>query len=131
LLQEWLLKEATFRVALENKDWEDFRNKYTLLYCSNDAIIPQWAYMLIAFYLQRVNSKVFLNVNLFEEEVMIAKIQIMDLLDYENKRILIKGCSKKNISPYPYSFITQRLTPVAKSVAFGESCSSVPLFKNL
>lgn len=131
LVQEWLLKETDFREAIENKNWEAYQNKFTLIHCSNDAIIPQWAYMLLAHYLQKVSSIAFFNQNTFEEDVLVSKIQKMDLTQYENKRILVKGCSKKNISPFPYIVISQRLSPIAKSVAFGESCSSVPLFKNV
>jgi hypothetical protein len=131
LLQEWLLKESDFRLALENINWQAYKDKHTLIFCSNDAIIPQWAYMLIAHYLEQMDSIAYFKKDTFEEDVLISKIQNVSLEPYQNKRILIKGCSKKNISPYPYILITQKLNRVAKSVAFGESCSSVPLFKNL
>ncbi len=131
LLQEWLLKESDFRLALENINWQAYKDKHTLIFCSNDAIIPQWAYMLIAHYLEQMDSIAYFKKDTFEEDVLISKIQNISLEPYQNKRILIKGCSKKNISPYPYILITQKLNRVAKSVAFGESCSSVPLFKNL
>lgn len=130
LVQEWLLKESDFRLALENMNWQAFKEKHTLIFCSNDAIIPQWAYMLIAHYLEQVDSKAYFKKETFEEDVLISKIQNLSLEPYQNKRILIKGCSKKTISPYPYILITQKLNRIAKSVAFGESCSSVPLFKN-
>jgi hypothetical protein len=78
-----------------------------------------------------MDSIAYFKKDTFEEDVLMTKLEKMDLNAYENKRILIKGCSKKSISPYPYIFITQRLSPIAKSLAFGESCSSVPLFKNI
>ena len=131
LLQEWLLKESDFRLALENLNWQAYKDKHTLIFCSNDAIIPQWAYMLIAHYLEQMDSIAYFKKDTFEEDVLISKIQNVSLEPYQNKRILIKGCSKKTISPYPYILITQKLNQVAKSVAFGESCSSVPVFKNL
>jgi hypothetical protein len=130
LVQEWLLKESDFRLALENRDWQAYKGKHTLIFCSNDAIIPQWAYMLIAHYLEQMDSIAYFKKDTFEEDILISKIQNLSLEPYQNKRILIKGCSKKTISPYPYILITQKLNRVAKSVAFGESCSSVPLFKN-
>ena len=89
LLQEWLLKESDFRLALENINWQAYKDKHTLIFCSNDAIIPQWAYMLIAHYLEQMDSIAYFKKDTFEEDVLISKIQNISLEPYQNKRILI------------------------------------------
>ena len=58
LFRELILKEKDFREALKNYDWEQYRNKYVAITCSNDAIIPMWAYMLVASYLQPIAATI-------------------------------------------------------------------------
>jgi hypothetical protein len=131
LVQEWLLKESEFRLALENRDWQAYKSKHTLIFCSNDAIIPQWTYMLIAHYLEQMDSVAYFKKDTFEEDILIYIFKSSDFSLYKNQRVLLKGCSLKNVSPKAYIEITAILTPIVKSLAYGESCSSVPIFKNI
>jgi hypothetical protein len=131
LFKELMLKETEFREALEHIDWTHYQNKQVLVYCSNQAIIPYWAFMLISNYLTNVGAKVYYHQNTFEEDVLIANFKATDLSVYKNQRVLLKGCSLKNVSPKAYIEITAILTPIVKSLAYGESCSSVPIFKNI
>ncbi len=130
LFKELILKEAEFRQSIELFDWEVYRDKYTIVSISNKAIIPQWAFLLIAHKLHEVNSSVFSESGNIRENILIHIIEQKDLSEFEGKRVLIKGCGNENISNYPYILLTQRLVPIVKALSFGEACSMVPLFKN-
>jgi hypothetical protein len=130
LVNEWLLKEKEFRTAMDEFNFEQYRSKNVLIHCSNQAIIPQWSYMLIADFLTKVDATGYFNKSTFEENVLIFNISKINLDNYKGKRVLLKGCSKPNISSFPYIYITQLLSPIVKSLAYGESCSMVPILKN-
>jgi len=130
LFQEMILKEAEFRDLVDKKDWTIFGDKYTLLYISNHAIIPQWAYLIIANKLKEVESPCFIKSDHYKEEILMHFLHQKDFKEYEGKRLLIKGCGKEKLSQQPYILLTQKLTPIVKALSFGESCSTVPLFKN-
>jgi hypothetical protein len=125
-----ILKEKHFREALKNLDWSSYSNKNVAVYCSADAIIPVWAYMLVATYLEPVAKRTY-----FCEEKDLDSVifrQIIDNLDtapYQGQRIIIKGCSQKPVPVSAYLDITRKLRPVARSLMYGEACSNVPLFK--
>lgn len=130
LWEGFVLREKEFRDALKNHDWEQYNGKYIALYCSTDAIVPAWAYMLITTYLQPVAKKIVqgkveeINIQLYQDI-----INSLDVTEYEGKPVIIKGCSRKPVPQEAYVMATQKLMPVAKSIMFGEACSSVPLFK--
>lgn len=130
LFQEWVLKENDFRASLESLDWEVYRNKYTVVECTNDAIIPQWAFLLVSHYLQAVESVSFSSRIQIQEQILLYKVQHVDISEYKDKRVLIKGCSSTKIGILPYMLLTQRLSEVVKAFSYGESCSMVPIFKN-
>jgi len=130
LLEGFVLREKDFRETLKNYDWSQYTGKFVALQCSTDAIVPAWAYMLVTTYLHPVAKKVIqgsveqLNVLIYQE--------ILDSLDYElytGKPVIIKGCSRKPVPQEAYTLATQKLLPFARSIMFGEACSSVPLFK--
>ena len=130
LFMELILKEKDFRQALKELDTEPYKNKITAITCSADAIIPMWAYMLIASELQPVAKIVILG---SEEEarkkILIKNIQQINIEEFIDKRIVIKGCSEIAIPEEAYLEITNLLRPVAKSIMFGEPCSTVPVYK--
>jgi hypothetical protein len=130
LFMEMLLKEKEFRSSLENHDWEQYRNKQVALFCSTDAIIPMWAYMLIASRLSSIASLVFEGTKeeLFKK-LFIENIGAINANEFEDKRVVIKGCGEKEVLPYAYTAITNRLLPVVKSLMYGEPCSTVPVYK--
>ena len=98
--------------------------------CSNDAIIPDWAYMLISKSLKEYNIENFIgSLEVMEHIIIRNLIYSLDLSNYKNKSVIIKGCSKKSIPKSSYSFLINRLQPIVKRIMFGEACSSVPIFK--
>lgn len=125
-----ILKEKDFREALKTLDWNQYQDKDLLVFCSTDAIIPMWAYMLISSYAAPIASNI-LNMN--EEEYIRSKwaevINKLDLSAYKDKKMVIKGCSDSPIPPTAYTLITTRLVGFANSIMFGEPCSTVPVYK--
>ena len=125
-----ILKEKEFRTALQSYDWSQYQNKCMAVTCSADAIIPVWAYMLVTSNLQPFAKDVFLGK---EEEMrkylFLKKIEAINANDFSDKRIVIKGCGELKIEDYAYLAITNKIRPVAKSIMYGEPCSTVPVYK--
>ncbi len=125
-----ILKEKDFREALKNKDFSEYKNKYVAVTCSADAIVPVWAYMLIASYLEPVATDVFFGDEQFVHMQLFTKsISSIDVSEFVDKRVVIKGCGKLAVGEFAYLEITKKLRPVVKSIMFGEACSTVPIFK--
>ncbi len=125
-----ILKEKDFREALKNLDLSKFQNKNVALTCTADAIIPMWANMLVASYLQPVaNNVVFGNEDFLQKTLFLKNLYTIDPADYNNKRVVIKGCGDLPVSESAYVEITNLLRPVAKSIMYGEPCSTVPIYK--
>jgi len=130
LYEEIILKEKDFRAHVGNHDWEQYKNVFVALCCSSDAIIPGWAYMLISTKLQPYAKKVVLgSLEDLETTLFQAIIEDLDISDFKDKPVIIKGCSNKPVPPNAYLWATIKLQAVAKSIMYGEACSSVPLFK--
>jgi len=130
-LQEGLLLiEKNFREDLKTFDWSIYNNAYVHLYCSTDAIIPAWAYMLISTYLNPIAHKVVVGSSEDLESILYAEaILKVDEENYRNRPVIIKGCSNKPVPKSAYLLIINKLQPVVKSLMFGEACSAVPLYK--
>ncbi len=130
LFREMILREKDYREALAAEDWEQYRNKHVAINCSADAIIPVWAYMLAASALEPVALSVYFGTETEMINALIqSKIKTMDIADYADKRVVIKGCGDTAIPESAYVAITHRLRPVVKSLMYGEPCSMVPVFK--
>jgi hypothetical protein len=130
LFMEMLLKEKEFRQSLSEIEWNNFQDKATNIYCSSDAIIPMWAYMLIVSKLSGIASQIhFGSVEDMEKNMFLSNLQQLNPANYANKRVVIKGCGEKEIPPYAYIEISKILVPVVKSLMFGEPCSTVPVYK--
>ncbi|MFN0216524.1 MAG: DUF2480 family protein [Saprospiraceae bacterium] len=130
LFMELILKEKDFREALQAHDWEQYRGKNLAVFCSTDAIIPMWAYMLVATHAAPFVADIALcEPAEFVEKSFLKKIAALNIQDYEGKRLVIKGCSDKPVPASAYLEITHRLQPVALSILFGEPCSTVPVYK--
>ena len=125
-----ILKEKDFREALKKMDWEQFRGKQVAVTCSADAIIPVWAYMLVAAYLQPVAKDLLMG---DEKELhraqFLQNLSAIDLEEYRDKRVVIKGCGDTPIGDFVYMELTRLLRPVVKSIMYGEPCSTVPVYK--
>lgn len=134
-IKDWLfegliLKEKDFRSQVSQHDWTQYQNSFLALTCSSDAIIPSWAYLLIATQLASTAKKVIVgNLQDLESSIYQDVIQNIDTSVYENKPIIVKGCSNKSIPTTAYTLLIQKLQPIAKSIMYGEACSSVPLYK--
>lgn len=130
LFQELVLKEKDFREFLKNHDWTIYKDKYVAVDCSVDAIIPMWAYMLIGVYLSPFAKKTVVgNLKKLEEEIILEEIIKKDFSDLKDARVIAKGCSKQYVPESAYLTLSQKLTPLVKSLMFGEACSTVPLYK--
>ncbi|MGB3548421.1 MAG: DUF2480 family protein [Saprospiraceae bacterium] len=130
LFMEMILKEKDFRAALAEHDWEQYRGKILLVYCSADAIIPVWAYMLTATYAAPAAVDVFQGSEAeYYKAYFLRKLAGLDPALYEDQRVVVKGCSDRPVPEAAYLEITRRLRPVAKSIMYGEPCSTVPIYK--
>lgn len=130
LFMELILKEKEFRSSLQQIDWNQYAGKTVTVTCSVDAVIPVWAYMLVVSYLQPIAKDVMLgDKDSALRSLFLQNINKIDLTDLTDKRIVVKGCGELPIGDYAYMEITKRLRPIAKSIMYGEPCSTVPVFK--
>lgn len=130
LFMEMILKEKDFRAALPGHDWQQYAGRPVAIINSADAIIPMWAYMLIVTYLQPVDAKgYFGTAEEVKERLLLENIRQINADDYRDKRIVIRGCGDQPIPEAAFVAITQKLLPVAKSIMYGEPCSTVPVYK--
>ncbi len=125
-----ILKEKDFREALKTLDTTIYENKIVALTCSADAVIPMWAYMLVASLLQPIATEIIFGTEAYAKENMLLRnIETIDTTTYNDARVVIKGCGELPIGEVAYIAITKKLRPVAKSIMYGEPCSTVPVFK--
>lgn len=130
LFREMILKEKDYRAALQAHDWQQYKDKRVVIFCSVDAIIPIWAYMLATSYLQPFASDVYFgSMEELKKETILKSINATDINEYTDKRVVIKGCGDTPIPDYAYVAITNLLRPVVKSLMYGEPCSTVPVYK--
>jgi hypothetical protein len=130
LFQGLILREKDFREFVKNEDWSKYTNKYVAITCTADAIVPTWAYMLLTIHLQSIAKKiVFGNLETLESTLYHELLSKININDYKDARIVIKGCGKLPVPTAAYLEITRLLVPVAKSIMYGEACSTVPLYK--
>jgi len=130
LFQELILKETDFRESVKNHDWSQYKKSFVAVNCSVDAIIPSWAFMLVASELMPFANKVVIgNLELLETAVYQELISFIDFKEFEDAPVIIKGCANKPIPDSAYAFLIEKLQPIAKSIMFGEACSTVPLYK--
>lgn len=125
-----ILKEKDFREALKKVDWEQYRDKNVAVICSAEAIIPVWAYMLLAAYLQPVAKELVLgDEKELHKTVFLKNLASLNPEDFSDQRVVIKGCGETPIGDFVYMELTRKLRPFAKSIMYGEPCSTVPIFK--
>lgn len=130
LFMGMILKEKDFREALKKTDWSVYQNKNVALYCSADAIIPVWAWMLAVSYLQPVANEVIMgDEKELHKQLFLKNLSAIDINEFAEKKVVIKGCGETPIGDYVYMEITKLLRPVAKSIMYGEPCSTVPVYK--
>ncbi len=134
-LSQWLhegllLKEKEFRTALKNHNWSQYENHFVAIACSTDAILPAWATSLVAVHLQPYAQQIFFGKKDTIDTLLYHQILTqIDYSRYQDKPVILKGCSKKPVPEAAYVMAIQQLQRVAKSILFGEACSAVPLYK--
>ncbi|MGN7890164.1 DUF2480 family protein [Dyadobacter sp. 22481] len=130
LWQGMILREKDFRDFLKNHDWSQYQGKNVAIICSEDAIVPTWAYMLLAVQLEPyANAFVFGDLNALEDKLFADAIAKLNAAEFAGKRVVVKGCSKVNVPVSAYVAVSKLLKPVVQSLMFGEPCSTVPLYK--
>ena len=130
LFQGLILREKDFRAYIKEHDWSKYKDKYVAVYCSADAIIPVWAYMLLTTALQPYAKRVvFGDFTTLETILFNEALTKINADEFKDQRIIIKGCSKYPVPVSAYVQLTTLLQPVAKSIMYGEACSTVPLYK--
>ncbi len=130
LFMELILKEKDFREALKKLDASQYQDKWVAVTCSADAIIPMWAYMLVATHLQPYAKDVMYGDEQFVHRMVFSKnLGEIPVEDYRDKRVVVKGCGDLPVGEFAYLEIAKLLRPVAKSIMYGEPCSTVPIFK--
>jgi len=130
LFRGLIIKEKDFREALKNADWNVYANTNVAITCTADAIIPVWAYMLVASYLQPVAKNIVLgDKKTLIEKLLLENVSRIKATDFSDKRVVVKGCGELPIPDSVYLQITSILMPQVKSIMYGEPCSTVPVYK--
>jgi hypothetical protein len=130
LFMELILREKDFREFVKTHDWVQYEGKNVAITCTADAIVPAWAYMLLANKMAPyAREVVFGNADVLETVLFEKSMAKMDVEEYRDKRIVIKGCGDTPVPVSAYVELTKKLTPVVKSLMFGEPCSTVPIYK--
>lgn len=125
-----ILKEKDYRESLKTLDVSAYENKIVTLTCTADAVIPMWAYMLAASLLQPVAHSVYFGtVEETTQSILLTNIAQINAAEFEDKRVVVKGCGELPVREAAYVSVTALLRPFAKSIMYGEPCSTVPVFK--
>lgn len=124
-----ILKEKPFRVFLQSLSPETYKGRDVALFCSANAVIPDWAWMLASSALIRSGANVWSGTPTQARESMLhTAIESLEVSDFEDGRVVIKGCSDVGGSD-ALSRIISKLQPVAAAIMYGEPCSTVPIYK--
>lgn len=134
-ISQWLLEglvvvESRFRESAKNTDFSIYKDHYVAIHCSTDAIVPQWIWMLLQSHLTGIAKKVVYGDLQHLESVLYTEVlNNLDLSEYQDLPVIIKGCSNKPVPVNAYLMLTEKLQPIARSIMYGEACSAVPIFK--
>jgi len=130
LFHGMVLREREFRESLRGVDWQPFAGKFVAVYCSTDAIVPRWAYMLLVTYLQPIAAGVHAGTPVqYREYLALNAISELCVEPFQDGKVILKGCGDDSLSDALYLAMTIRLLPVVRSLMYGEPCSTVPVFK--
>jgi len=131
LYEGFVLREKEFRDQVAAYNWSQYQDSYVALTCSSDAIIPGWAFILISLQLEPFAKKTVIGtLETLETAIYQDVLSVLNVSEFANKSLIIKGCSKKPVPQNAYIMLASKLKPIAKSIMYGEACSSVPLYKN-
>lgn len=130
LFQGLILREKDFREFVASHDWSLYKDKNVAVFCSADAIIPSWAVMVLITKLQPVaHQVVFGTMEELEHKLFTDALASIDLSNYKDSKVVIKGCGKHPVPAYAFAELTRLLTPYVASLMYGEPCSTVPVYK--
>lgn len=130
LFKGLILREEEFRNTVKATSWNNYQDKYVAIHCSTDAIIPMWAYMILSAQLSPFAKDVaVISPERASEDFLLRNLSRLDTALFEDKRILVKGCGDRKIPEAAFVLIAERLTPVVRSLMYGEACSNVPVYK--
>lgn len=130
LFEELVLREKDFREQVSQHDWSQYQDDFVALTCTSDAIVPAWAFMLLTMHLQPYAKKVVIgSLDQLETSIYQDIIRDLDVGPFKDQPLIIKGCAHKPVPANAYIMLSERLKPIAKSIMYGEACSSVPLYK--
>lgn len=130
LFREMILKEKEFRASLQDIDWTQYQDKIVAVTSTADAIIPLWAYMLVAVHLEPYTRNIVMgDERTALQESFLANLRAIDLTPFADKRVVVKGCGDLPVGGFAYMEIARRLRPIVKSIMYGEPCSTVPVYK--
>lgn len=130
LWQGLILREKDLRDFIKKHDWSYYKDKSVAVTCSADAVIPVWAYMLIAAQLQPfVHFFLIGTKERLEETLFRRALNNIDVEKYKNAKVVVKGCGEVPVPASAYAELTGLLRPVAASIMYGEPCSTVPIYK--
>ena len=130
LFQEMILREKDFRAFVKGQDWSQYQDQYVALTCSVDAIVPTWAYMLLATKLEPYAKRViFGTLETLEAVLFQDALLSINPADFQDAKVVVKGCGNYPVPDFAYVEITRMLRPYATSIMYGEPCSTVPLYK--
>ncbi len=131
LFRGMILREKDFRQVMEDTDWAAYTNRYLAVFCSADAIIPVWAYMLVAVRAEPFAKGVYPGtVQEVETRIFLERIALIDTETYRDARVVVKGCADRPVPAAAFLEISRKLRPVVKSLMYGEPCSTVPVYKS-
>ena len=129
-LESGLLREKSFRIALRSTDWQAYKNQYILIPTEQEMIIPQWAYMLLVSYLSPHAQLLVVGCKEdLQKQVFLENLKAINLDDYKDKAVIIKGCFQESYTEFMYAESTKYFLPVVRSLMYGEACSAVPIYK--
>lgn len=130
LYNGFVLREKEFREYIKENDWSQYKGKHVAVFCSEDAIVPTWAYMLLTSVLEsEAKTIVFGDLSHLENHLFQQALSKIDLAEYEDAKVIVKGCGRFPVPEYAYVEITRLLRPVVSSLMYGEACSAVPIYK--
>lgn len=130
LFQELVLREKDFREQVKNHEWSQYQDHYVALTCTSDAIVPAWAFMLLTMHLQPYAKTVVVgSLEQLETSIYQEVIHNLETESFIDQPLIIKGCTNKPVPANAYIMLVQKLKPLARSIMYGEACSSVPLYK--
>jgi hypothetical protein len=130
LFQGLILREKDFRAFVNEHDWTQYNQKMVAVFCSADAIVPTWAYMLLSVKLSEAGASIFWGtLEEVQRKLLLHNLSKVDYQQFKEQKMVVKGCADVLVNDEVYMFVTQQLMPFAQSIMYGEPCSTVPLFK--